>query len=370
MFLPVLLTRDFGIWGFVVFAVPNVIGAAAMGWVLRSREHGVRVAERHAQMSTAFSAVTIAFQLFFFASLAFPFGSARPISPAVIAGAPVACVLGVLAAQRVPWGGLLVWLASAGLLIALVSGGSDLATSPKLVSANQNLDVIWLAPVCLFGFALCPYLDATFQRGRVSAPAPRTAFGLGFGVLFLCMILGTLAYAGLALNGDADSQPLAVLAATSPLIIHLTLQLWYTIKVHVDAMPAVWGKRVSVLAVAALTGVLFAVVAPSMSHAGLSGFEVIYRLFMSFYGLLFPAYVWLCMIPARGEQHTQKPKRRKLTVLAAACLLAAPFYWMGFIERDTIWLAPGLGVVLLSRLFVIAAPSPATGGGGPPSGAA
>src|SRR5690242_7362807 len=36
MFLPVLLVRDYGVWGFVVFAVPNVIGAGAMGWVLRN----------------------------------------------------------------------------------------------------------------------------------------------------------------------------------------------------------------------------------------------------------------------------------------------------------------------------------------------
>ena len=29
---------------------------------------------------------------------------------------------------------------------------------------------------------------------------------------------------------------------------------------------------------------------------------MIYRLFMAFYGLVFPAYVWLCMLPTReGE---------------------------------------------------------------------
>ena len=38
MFLPVLLVRDYGVWGWIVFAVPNVLGAAAMGWVLRSAE--------------------------------------------------------------------------------------------------------------------------------------------------------------------------------------------------------------------------------------------------------------------------------------------------------------------------------------------
>ena len=77
--------------------------------------------------------------------------------------------------------------------------------------------------------------------------------------------------------------------------------------------------------------------------------EVGHRGFMSFYGLVFPAYVWLCMIPLKNEQGTQKPTREKLVVLAVAVALAAPCYWMGFIERQTWWLAPGLAVVLLAR---------------------
>ena len=28
--------------------------------------------------------------------------------------------------------------------------------------------------------------------------------------------------------------------------------------------------------------------------------ELVYRMFMGFYGLIFPAYVWLCLIPGRG----------------------------------------------------------------------
>ncbi|MBV8780683.1 MAG: hypothetical protein JO353_04735, partial [Phycisphaerae bacterium] len=34
MYLPVLLVRDYGFWGWVVFAIPNVVGAAAMGWTI------------------------------------------------------------------------------------------------------------------------------------------------------------------------------------------------------------------------------------------------------------------------------------------------------------------------------------------------
>src|ERR1051325_4731620 len=42
MFLPVLLVRDYGVWASVVFAVPNVLGAAAMGWVL-SRDDSYKI---------------------------------------------------------------------------------------------------------------------------------------------------------------------------------------------------------------------------------------------------------------------------------------------------------------------------------------
>ena len=49
MFLPVLLVRDYGIWGWIVFAVPNVLGAAAMGWVLRSRSSSRHILIAHAR---------------------------------------------------------------------------------------------------------------------------------------------------------------------------------------------------------------------------------------------------------------------------------------------------------------------------------
>jgi hypothetical protein len=93
----------------------------------------------------------------------------------------------------------------------------------------------------------------------------------------------------------------------------------------------------------------------------------VYRGFLSFYGLIFPAYVWLCLVPARGESQTRRPSARKLTILAISCLLAAPFFWMGFVERLTNWLGPGLVIVLLARLWVkpgdLEAPSAASGGG-------
>ena len=65
MFLPVLLVRDMGIWGWIVFAVPNVVGAAAMGWVLSRPDQSRQMVRDHLPACAAFSAVTIAFHVFF-----------------------------------------------------------------------------------------------------------------------------------------------------------------------------------------------------------------------------------------------------------------------------------------------------------------
>jgi hypothetical protein len=77
--------------------------------------------------------------------------------------------------------------------------------------------------------------------------------------------------------------------------------------------------------------------------------ELIYRLFMGFYGLVFPAYAWLCILPGRGRVSTT---RRQWLVWAATLLIVAPMFWMAFIEREMVWVVPGVAVVLLARLLV------------------
>ena len=63
MFFPVLLLRDYGVWGWVAFAAPNVIGAAAMGFVL-SPQRARTLWEQHAGAVRWFSDVTLGFHVF------------------------------------------------------------------------------------------------------------------------------------------------------------------------------------------------------------------------------------------------------------------------------------------------------------------
>jgi hypothetical protein len=219
----------------------------------------------------------------------------------------------------------------------------------------------WLAPVCLFGFALCPYLDLTFHRARQATEgrSARAAFGVGFGVCFFAMILFTLLYSGTILSGYPGAVSAAVLL---PVVLHFVAQASFTCVVHAGEVCRLDPSRRlrSMVAAVVLVAVAYAaapgVVDPlgDVARGVMTRGETMYRVFMAFYGLVFPAYAWVCMIPTRdGHVGTVGTRgRRKLLAWAAAVTLATPCYWMGFIERETWWLAPGLGVVLVSRLVV------------------
>ena len=77
------------------------------------------------------------------------------------------------------------------------------------------------------------------------------------------------------------------------------------------------------------------------AHAGLVGGEIIYRLFLSAYGLIFPIYILYRVIARR------KNPSGGLSFMWIAMALALPLFWVGFIERQTIWLIPGMALVFL-----------------------
>ncbi len=365
MFLPVLLVRDFGMWGFVVFALPNVVGAAGMGWVLSRDGMAERLVARHRPMMLAFSAVTIAFHgylLGWLASLAVPM---------LVGVSALLLTMGVWDA----WGRrstlarvgetVLFSAVAAGLFFAIAQGWTgpssrDLATSPAP-------DLLWLAPACVLGFALCPYLDLTFLTARAALPAreARLAFTLGFGVVFFAAIVFTLGYAGYA-QGRLESGEVLIGVGSMALAMHLIAQTVFTVFAHANAadgtMPGVITPgdpkaRRSMHAPALGLMLLAAPIGYGAAHLPVSvgemtAAEVGYRLFLSFYGLVFPAYVWLVMIPTR-DGHAGlggAMGRRKGLITALAIGLAAPFYWMGFIALREPYLIAGVTIVMLARV--------------------
>jgi hypothetical protein len=354
MFLPVILMRDFGPLAFWAFAVPNIAGAAAMGVLLRAPGLSESIVARHAPMCTLFSIVTRAFQFFFLTWLAMKMAA----DSSVIVYLAAFLIGLLLAAHAYEWprrarmGALAAWMFSTGLLLAAgAMGALRWPASP----APHSPDLLWLTPVMVFGFGLCPYLDLTFHFARQQARGGRgdRAFMLGFGALFAVMIAGTYAYAHLFTSPGYPFASDALLALPAILItLQIALQLGFTISLHDVGVERKTGRIRSqqgigwgALGVALAVGQIWL---PQLF--GLDPGEVIYRGFMAFYGLVFPAYVWICMIPVRRAPAS--PTRSRLNLWAAAVGIAAPMYFMGFIVRETWWLAPGLGVVLAARLLV------------------
>jgi hypothetical protein len=364
MFLPVLLLRDFGMLGYIVFFLPNVLGAAAMGWMFRSAEESREVVRRHGGACRAFSILTIAFQVYFGAWLFSTAGREMWIPLLGVMVIAYALFIAARGSLRAP---IALWLISAAAFAGLLLTGHlqlPRATSGVLPGG----DVLFLVPVVVFGFLLCPYLDLTFHGAVQQAGANRrAAFTLGFGGLFSVMLLFTLFYAPLLLT-----QPQLAAAAVSPWVLgivlaHIAAQLVYTLALHHSFLIASVKSRqpsrsgtlgLELLAVGfALVGGALAPHVPGF--LGLSFGELGYRVFMGFYGLVFPAYVWICMIPTRRTPGLLT--RPKLLLWMLAVSIAAPSFALGFLMRQTWALGVGMAIVLLARLLVgpVSAAAPA-----------
>lgn len=350
MFLPILLIRDFGSAAWWVFAVPNVIGAAAMGFVLARQNHSQSLVAAHRPAMQVFSLITIIFHCIFFFLVIFP---VVQVANSRLAYLPLGIAIAAGLFTR-GWGSLVVTvLTTICVVIAWFTQISVPAqTTQPLFPVAQ---LAYLAPVCTFGFLLCPYLDLTFHEARQATTphAARWAFGLGFGVIFLAAICFTPFYGSIFAAGALRPEPLGL--ATLLIAMHLATQSIFTISVHATtALRRRADDTITLLIVLGLaillSGLQMTFPVGDPPNPGPDRM-VWYRMFMSAYGLLFPAYVWLCMIP-RGGGPSRRPTARHLVVFAVACAAATPFYWLGFMEGRWIMLAPGLAIILLSRLAI------------------
>lgn len=334
MFLPVLLLERFGWPGFLVFAVPNVLGCAAFGYVVgRAGVTHLRLAGL--PLIRLFSLVTIGFHLFF-AGLATAW--LLQGQPGWRATAVVAALLLFALAKLLSLAPLRAWpwIAAATYAISLACFAViGLAPLEHVAwSGTQPPSWLWLtAPTIAFGFLLCPYLDATFQRARLVAPS-RHAFAI-FGAAFSVMILMTCAYAALPVG-----------LARAAIAVHFTVQGLFTVAAHLreldapDMQPSVT-RRASRrwLPIGAVVAVLL----------GLLPFEAgvdMYLRWLVFYGLVFPAAVLLLVRPNRdpGYRTLSEP------AFVALMLILAIFDELGFLWGMP-WLLPIPVIVIAGTTF-------------------
>lgn len=380
MFLPIILLRDMGAWSWLAFATPNVVGAAMMGPVLAAKGHSEAMTRAHAPAMRLFSIVTLAFQVYFLAWILIDLPRDVRLWLLVIVFAVI--VLSGRHGRSTLWsrGAVVITYFASAILGAFYVSSVGLPTLPATVGPMVR-DLAFLAPVCLLGFALCPYLDLSFHAVRQRTPGREgtLAFILGFGVFFLAMILLTLAYAPSVLAsinvspaaagwlpGASLTTPLA--GAGWAILAHLTIQASITAAIHQgfarlpDRAPTPSGEDVptsarerTLLSQISVVGAVSVILAPAVAllslpgYAGLSMHELIYRSFLAFYGLLAPAYAWTCMMPSWSAPAA--PRRKHLRALAIAIIAATPFYWFGFMERQYAALAGGVLVILASRLI-------------------
>jgi hypothetical protein len=350
MFLPVLLIRDMGLWGWIVFAAPNVLGAALMGWVLKSPESSRAIVESHGGACRAFSVVTIAFHVFFVLWFV-PRLAGLPMAGAGFALVAIYLLLTFGRPEADLVSGAAVWIFSIVMLAMF------LRTAAAVIPAHSVLpprDALFLAPVCILGFALCPYLDLTFHRARRALPGPsqaRLAFGVGFGVVFLLMIVFSALYAGALGPLLAPDWRSHVRPYFGPIVgAHMIVQAAFTMAVHARGLTTSRIKPAGILGLLVLCQIaVFAALGAAMPRRffNLDPGELVYRIFLSFYGLVFPAYVWIVMVPRRDRLTISSKSLTRVTALAI--LIAAPMYWLGFVQNRMMWLLPAVAIVLLPR---------------------
>jgi len=360
MILPALLLRDLGWWALAVFLVPNAVGAALMGTVLRDAKAALRMRQEHDSAIQRFSMVTIAFHLYVLASIALAvegFASVGGQLSVLILATVIAVAL--LALRRWLISALAVWLASVALAVAYVAtDASAVLADPDTFPTAVPKDLLLLMPVVVFGFALCPYLDATFLRARASTgpTGGKVAFAFGFLVPFVVMIGFTVVYAAAITAGHAIGWTL--------ILAHLAVQGGFTLAVHLRESKLSVPQRGITLAltVAALATSWWLPAGPLPWANNMLAWEVVYRLFLSAYGLFFPAYVLFAMIPSALRLGPMPRAGRAVAAITIAAVL--PLYGLGFIAQEEQWLPLALGVVLAGAFMTFVLRRRAASGNG------
>lgn len=368
MFLPVLLVRDYGLWGWVAFAVSNVLGAAAMGFVLKDAGVSRALVQKHAAACRWFGLVTVAYQAYLIGALAGPLGLAA-------AGIIVVAILaaGRTVHLRDTFAAMIVFAVSVGLFAYAQSTGQlwthlDPAT---FTGRHSTTDLILFIPAAAFGFALCPYLDLTFHRARQATTpgAGRAAFAIGFGVVFFSMIIFSLGYAGVFEDVNAHIGFDLAPKLWPVLLVQLIVQGAFTTAVHLRSLrrPTTSGRPSEKsggstaefgLAVTVAVGLMMGLgvlLVDGEPQPWMRNWEFVtsvtelgYRAFLLLYGTVFPAYVLICMTPT----YRQVSHKSRVVLFAVAAALSYPLACTAFIANRSLWVLPILAVMVIGRIVV------------------
>lgn len=343
MFLPVILMHRYGWLGFFIFSIPNVLGCAAFGYVVRTPERSRELVEKYKTAISLFAIVTIAFHAFFVSMLSLVYLNDYVLL--VSAWLPF-CILALSACLAFLPTKFWPVLAAFVWLFSVMAGISFFPFNEVPSGGLPWQDAIWMLPITIFGFFLCPYLDPTFHRALQCSPS-KHSFGV-FGVTFLVMIGITTAYVEIGPPGHVTT----LFTLGLILGLHFALQTIFTISAHMkEGISNEVGKRrplfIALTAFACLLAVSIAHRKGGVSPAGnwFPEWQEDYLRFFVFYGLVFPGIVAIFMLT--GKKCT--PIRVVLFALVALFML--PLLEIGYIG-DQAWLTVLPVIALLTWSFV------------------
>jgi len=368
MFLPILLLRWWGWPGFVAFAVPNILGCVAFGYVF-TPETSRRFVTRFAPSIRWFAWVTIAFQSWFGA------WADRRLGMQGLLGTSVnwfdVCRLLPLLFFMFPGGGRFWTLAGTTCAVAsfvfFAQSGLGALNDPPVVGSLTSMSLAWAAPFMAFGFLLCPALDPTFHRALQQSPS-RHSFAV-FGVAFTAQLI----FAASTFNAATGLMMLAWPIAAQ-IVVQTTFTMCALVSVTSPASlrswpgapawcPSAMGRTsfmrfASVLALPVvgmalgrfLLDLLTAITVDvpvlmpasellaSVSSVTSAG-EATYLRWLGFYGIIFPA--WLLL----------KLRRVPAAVAWPAIFVAAAAAERGMVGARTSFLLVSLGVIVIAALW-------------------
>ncbi len=324
MFLPVVLLERFGWQGFMMFAIPNVIGCAAFGYVLKTPERSKALVQKYGNLMGLFSIATIAFHALFVV-LMLNIHELDEYARYVFYGILFCVFSSVFLSPRV-W----MLLGSACFLTSLCLGISLLPVELQPEASRPWQDVIWLLPITTFGFLFCPYLDPTFHRALQESPS-KHSFGV-FGVAFSTMIVITCLYSETVLH----TLPF-VLAA------HLLVQATFSIIAHFREGGLAW-KSQKAFTLLLLVSVSIAMLFAAQNKADIQSHIEDYLRFFVFYGLIFPGLVVVFMWTGKRMNWL------RVSLFGLVALFSMPLLESAYIG-ETPWLAVFPVVILLTWAF-------------------
>jgi len=356
LFYPVLLYRDFGSISWYFFSIPNILGAVFFPWVIKNAQQSKDFIKKHIFFCKLFSFVTVLFQFYFLLCILIPFVSIQGLILILF----FSLLFFFICENHILIVSPIIWTVSLLSLLVIFKFHYKL-TLPIPVRDNVQIkEVLGLLPVFIIGFFFCPYLDLTFHRvvKELQIYQLKLAYIIAFLLLFLCFLILGIYYYPIAYQVFFRISNPSLSPAYLAFYIYIIIQIVFTGVVHLQEFsnlrPSVsfWNFFIYI-SIGLFLYAVFAngeiIILGKIMYLR----EIIYRCFLSFYGLATPLYFWIFCINTYSCQSLTNRKKWFIWLIIFFAVL--PFYILGFFGDFRIIpyvLPAGVLIILLAPYLI------------------